>query len=234
MKSSVNNRRLLSVSLFLLIDSFLTFYIFITVSAFLIYQWSINIDYNTFKSYYDYDITSVLAFSVLSGSLLTFVLYRLLSHSFWFKPLWDRLGNKKGELEEKHEEVKFRLTENRFINFLARLILGIIILGLPILMLTIMIFYPVHLSISPIILIVMILLFFVLFIIGVCISFNGVLTIAKNTDIRLGLSGRKDFFLSLSPGEWMLSIFLILVGGIMIYFSSIELMPYIISTFELK
>ncbi len=80
----------------------------------------------------------------------------------------------------------------------------------------------------------MILLFIVLFIIGVCISFNGVLTIAKNTDIRLGLSGRKDFFLSLSPVEWMLSIFLILVGGIMIYFSSIELTPYIISTFELK
>lgn len=80
----------------------------------------------------------------------------------------------------------------------------------------------------------MILLFIVLFIIGVCISFNGILTIAKNTDIRLGLSGRKDFFLSLSPGEWMLSIFLILVGGIMIYFSFIELTPYIISTFELK
>lgn len=91
MKSSANNRRLLSVSLFLLIDSFLTFYIFITVSAFLIYQWSINIDYNTFKSYYDYDITSVMAFSVLSGSLLTSVLYRPLSHSIWFKPLWDKL-----------------------------------------------------------------------------------------------------------------------------------------------
>lgn len=105
MKSSVNNRRLLSVSLFLLIDGFLTFYIFITVSAFLVYQWSINIDYNTFKSYYDYDITSVMAFSVLSGSLLTSVLYRPLSRSFWFKPLWDRLENEKGELEEKHEEV---------------------------------------------------------------------------------------------------------------------------------
>ena len=80
----------------------------------------------------------------------------------------------------------------------------------------------------------MILLFIVLFVVGVCISFSGVLIIAKNTDIRLDFSGRKDFFLSLSPGEWMLSIFLILVGGIMIYFSSIELMPYIISTFELK
>ena len=80
----------------------------------------------------------------------------------------------------------------------------------------------------------MILLFIVLFIIGVCISFNGVFIIAKNTDFRLDWSGEKDFFLSLRPREWMLSIFLILVGGIMIYFSSIELTPYIISTFELK
>lgn len=154
MKSSVKNRRLLSVSLFLLIDSFLTFYIFITVSAFLVYQWSINIDYNTFKSYYEYDITSVMAFSVLSGSLLTSVLYRPLSRSFWFKPLWDRLENEKGELEEKHEEVKFRLTENRLSNFLARLILGAIIICLPILM-----FNPTYLS--TIILIVMFLLLFV-------------------------------------------------------------------------
>ena len=159
MKSSANNRRLLSVSLFLLIDSFLTFYIFITVSAFLVYQWSINIDYNTFKSYYDYDITSVIAFSVLSGSLLTSVLYRPLSHSFWFKPLWDRLENEKGELEEKHEEVKFRLTENRNINFLARLILGTIIICLPILMFTILTFDQTFLSM--IILMVMFLLFFV-------------------------------------------------------------------------
>ncbi len=80
----------------------------------------------------------------------------------------------------------------------------------------------------------MILLFIVLFVVGVCISFSGVLIIAKNTDISLDFIGRKDFFFSLSPGEWMLSIFLILVGGIMIYFSSIELTPYIISTFELK
>lgn len=76
--------------------------------------------------------------------------------------------------------------------------------------------------------------FIVLFVVGVCISFNGVLIIAKNTDIRLGWSGEKDFFFSLSPREWMWSIFLIIVGGIMIYFSSIELLPYIISSFELK
>lgn len=76
--------------------------------------------------------------------------------------------------------------------------------------------------------------FIVLFVVGVCISFNGVLIIAKNSDIRLGWNGEKDFFFSLSPWEWMLSIFLIIVGGIMIYFSSIELLPYIISSFELK
>lgn len=74
----------------------------------------------------------------------------------------------------------------------------------------------------------------VLFVAGVCISFNGVFIIGKNTDIRLDWSGRKDFFLSLSPWEWMLSIFLILVGGVMIYFSYMELAPYIISSFELK
>lgn len=76
--------------------------------------------------------------------------------------------------------------------------------------------------------------FIVLFVVGVCISFNGVLIIAKNTDFRLDWSGKKDFFFSLSSWEWMLSIFLIIVGGIMIYFSSIELLPYIISSFELK
>lgn len=80
----------------------------------------------------------------------------------------------------------------------------------------------------------MILLFIVLFIMGVCISFNGVFIIAKNTDIRLSLSGRKDFFLSLSIWEWVLSLFLIIVGGGMIYLSSAELFPYLINSFELK
>ena len=80
----------------------------------------------------------------------------------------------------------------------------------------------------------MILLFIVLFIIGVCISFNGVFIIAKNTDIRLGWSGEKDFFPHLTTWEWVLSLFLIVVGGGMIYLSSAELSPYIISSFELK
>ena len=80
----------------------------------------------------------------------------------------------------------------------------------------------------------MILLFIILFVVGVCISFSGVLIIAKNTDIRLGWSGEKDFFLSLSPLEWVFSLFLIIVGGGMIYLSCKELLPYLIGSFELK
>ena len=80
----------------------------------------------------------------------------------------------------------------------------------------------------------MILLFIVLFIIGVCISFNGVFIIAKNTDIRLDFSGEKDFFVDLTDLGWMVSIFLIVVGGVMIYFSYKELAPYIISVLDFK
>lgn len=80
----------------------------------------------------------------------------------------------------------------------------------------------------------MILLFIVLFIIGVCISFSGVFIIAKNTDIRLNWSGEKDFFPHLTTWEWVLSLFLIIVGGGMIYLSSAELMPYLINSFKLK
>ena len=80
----------------------------------------------------------------------------------------------------------------------------------------------------------MILLFIVLFVVGVCISFNGVVIIAKNTDIRLDFSGEKDFFVHLTDLGWIVSIFLIIVGGVMVYFSYIELMPYIVSTLEVK
>jgi hypothetical protein len=76
--------------------------------------------------------------------------------------------------------------------------------------------------------------FIVLFVVGVCISFNGVFIIAKNTDITLSWSGKKDFFPNLTTWEWMVSIFLIVVGEVMIYFSYIELAPYLISSFELK
>lgn len=154
MQSSSKNKRIMSICLFMLIAAFITFYLFLSFTTFLTYQWFINMDFNTVRTNYDYDITSVMAFSVLSGSLLTSVLYRPLSRSFWFKPLWDRLENEKGELEEKHEEVKFRLTETRLFNFLARLILGAIIICLPILM-----FNPTYLS--TIILMVMFLLLFV-------------------------------------------------------------------------
>ncbi|RSH97015.1 hypothetical protein D8895_09010 [Streptococcus sp. BCA20] len=80
----------------------------------------------------------------------------------------------------------------------------------------------------------MILLYIVLFVVGVCISFSGVFIIAKNTDITLSWSGKKDFFPNLTTWEWMVSIFLIIVGGAMIYFSCMELAPYIISSFELR
>lgn len=83
---------------------------------------------------------------------------------------------------------------------------------------------------------------FVLLVVGVFMSFNGVLIIAKNTDISTNIErncfgsfvGVKDFFSHLTVWEWILSIFLIIVGGIMMYFSYIELLPYLISSFELK
>lgn len=76
--------------------------------------------------------------------------------------------------------------------------------------------------------------FIVLFVVGVCISFSGVFIIAKNTDIRLRWSGEKDFFPNLTTWEWMVSIFLIIVGGVMIYFSYKELAPYFISVLDFK
>ena len=76
--------------------------------------------------------------------------------------------------------------------------------------------------------------FIVLFVVGVCISFSGVFIIAKNTDITLSWSGKKDFFPNLTTWEWMVSIFLIIVGGGMIYFSYNELAPYIISVLDFK
>lgn len=154
MQSSSKNKRIMSICLFMLIAAFITFYLFLSFTTFLTYQWFINMDFNTVRTNYDYDVASVAWFSVLSAIILTTVLYRPLSRSFWFKPLWDRLENEKGELEEKQEEVKFRLTENRLSNFLARLILGAIIICLPILM-----FNPTYLS--TIILMVMFLLLFV-------------------------------------------------------------------------
>lgn len=80
----------------------------------------------------------------------------------------------------------------------------------------------------------MILLFIVLFVIGVCISFSGAFIIAKNTDIGFDLIGEKDFYAHLTALGWILSIFLIIVGGGMMYFSYIELAPYFVSVFDFK
>lgn len=76
--------------------------------------------------------------------------------------------------------------------------------------------------------------FIVLFVVGVCISFSGVFIIGKNTDIGFDLTGEKDFYVHLTALGWMVSIFLIIVGGAMIYFSYKELAPYFISVLDLK
>lgn len=81
----------MSICLFMLIAAFITFYLFISFTTFLTYQWFINMDFNTVRTVYDYDAASVAWFSVLSAIILTTVLYRPLSHSIWFKPLWDKL-----------------------------------------------------------------------------------------------------------------------------------------------
>ena len=90
-----NKRRLMHIYLFLFIGAFFTAYLLFSSSIFLTYQWFINLDFNTFKSNYNYDPTSVVWFSILSAIILTKVLYRPLSHSIWFKPLWDKLEQDK-------------------------------------------------------------------------------------------------------------------------------------------
>lgn len=91
MQSSSKNKRIMSICLFMLIAAFITFYLFFSFTTFLTYQWFINMDFNTVRTNYDYDMPSVAWFSGLSGIILTTVLYRPLSHSIWFKPLWDKL-----------------------------------------------------------------------------------------------------------------------------------------------
>ena len=81
----------MSICLFMLIAAFITFYLFFSFTTFLTYQWFINMDFNTVRTNYDYDMPSIAWFSVLSAIILTTVLYRPLSHSIWFKPLWDKL-----------------------------------------------------------------------------------------------------------------------------------------------
>ena len=88
----------------------------------------------------------------------------------------------------------------------------------------------------------MIFLFIILFVMGLCISFSGAFIIVKNTDISTDIElncfgsfvGVKDFFSHLSVWEWILSIFLIIVGGVMMYFSYIELAPHLTSVLDFK
>ena len=98
--SSSNKSRLMNICLFLFINAWFTLFLLFSSSIFLTYQWFINLDFNTFKSNYNYDAASVVWFSILSAIILTTVLYRPLSHSIWFKPLWDKLE------QESKERVK--------------------------------------------------------------------------------------------------------------------------------
>ena len=98
--SSSNKRRFMNIYLFLFIDAWFTLFLLFSSSIFLTYQWFINLDFNTFKSNYNYDAASVVWFSILSAIILTTVLYRPLSHSIWFRPLWDKLE------QESKERVK--------------------------------------------------------------------------------------------------------------------------------
>jgi hypothetical protein len=91
MMASSKNKRIMSICLFILIAAFITLYLFFSFTMFLTYQWFINMDFNTVRTNYDYDAASVAWFSVLSAIILTTVLYRPLSHSIWFKPLWGKL-----------------------------------------------------------------------------------------------------------------------------------------------
>lgn len=95
--SSSNKSRLMNIYLFLFINAWFTLFLLFSSSIFLTYQWFINLDFNTFKSNYNYDAASVVWFSILSAIILTTVLYRPLSHSIWFKPLWDKLEQKSKE-----------------------------------------------------------------------------------------------------------------------------------------
>lgn len=99
MKSSSKNKRIMSICLFMLIAAFITLYLFFSFTTFLTYQWFINMDFNTVRTIYDYDAASVAWFSVLSAIILTTVLYKPLSHSIWFKPLWDKLEQESKERE---------------------------------------------------------------------------------------------------------------------------------------
>ena len=76
---------------FMLIESSINLYIYISTSLFLNYQWFINSDSLTSKYYYDGD--SVLYFSILISTILTTVLYKPLMQSNKLKTLWNKVNS---------------------------------------------------------------------------------------------------------------------------------------------
>ena len=90
MKSKKSFKKLYHVMFFIMIDCCFTLYILLTVSAFLTYQWFVNLNSSTI---YYYDTMSVLWFSILISTILTKILYRPLLSSIWFQPLWDKIND---------------------------------------------------------------------------------------------------------------------------------------------
>ena len=91
MKLKKSFKKLYHVMFFIMIDCCFTLYILLTVSAFLTYQWFVNLNSSTILYYYD--TMSVLWFSILISTILTKILYRPLLSSIWFQPLWDKIND---------------------------------------------------------------------------------------------------------------------------------------------
>lgn len=85
MKSKI----LCHILLFLVIDSAINFYIFLTTSIFLTYQWFINTNSEIIKYYYD--TNSVLYFSFITATILTAILYKPLLTSKPLKQIWGKI-----------------------------------------------------------------------------------------------------------------------------------------------
>lgn len=91
MKSKKKFKKIYHVMFFIMIDCCFTLYILLTVSAFLTYQWFVNLNSSTI--FYYYDTMSVLWFSILISTILTKILYRPLLSSIWFQTLLDKISD---------------------------------------------------------------------------------------------------------------------------------------------
>lgn len=85
----MKSKTLCHILLFLVIDSAINFYIFLTTSTFLTYQWFINVNSETIKYYYD--TNSVLFFSFIAATILTAILYKPLLTSKPLKRIWEKI-----------------------------------------------------------------------------------------------------------------------------------------------